>query len=60
MGKNADYKCEICDVYISTPTVIGVIRHEPTMTNINVYKPISKFKAFMLKFCFGFEYTKIK
>lgn len=38
---------------------IGYLLHEPTKTKVHVYKPISRFKAFMIKLCFGFKYNKI-
>lgn len=44
---------------IKLPDPIGNLVHEPTMTSIKVYKPISRFKAFMLKHCFGLKYEKL-
>lgn len=38
---------------------IGYLLHEPTKTHIPVYKPISRFKALMIKWCFGLKYEKI-
>ncbi|MDO4931570.1 MAG: hypothetical protein Q4E63_02795 [Prevotellaceae bacterium] len=38
---------------------IGYLRHEPTNTSITVYKPISRFKALMLRWCFGLKYEKL-
>lgn len=50
--KEAGYNCKL-------PDPIGQLIHEPTMSRISVYKPISRFKAFMLKHCFGLKYEKI-
>ena len=44
---------------IKFPDPIGQLIHEPTMSRISVYKPISRFKAFILKHCFGLKYEKI-
>lgn len=44
-------------IKITTP--VGYLQHEPTGTQITVYKPISWFKALMLKWCFGLKYKKI-
>lgn len=38
---------------------IGRLEHEPTCTSIPVYKPISRFKALMLRWCLGLKYKKI-
>lgn len=38
---------------------IGYLEHEPTGHTIAVYKPISRFKTFMLSWCFGLKYKKI-
>lgn len=38
---------------------IGKLIHEPTKAEISVYKPISRFKALMLRWCFGLNYEKI-
>lgn len=35
------------------------LEHEPTGYTISVYKPVSRFKAFMLNWCFGLKYKKI-
>ncbi len=43
---------------IIIPTPIGYLEHKPTLTHITVYKPISRFKAFMLRWCFGLKYKK--
>ena len=45
---------------IKLPDPIGQLIHEPTMSRISVYKPISRFKRRMLKWCFGLEYKPIK
>lgn len=44
---------------IKLPDRIGQLVHEPTMTAIAVYKPISRFHALMLKMCFGLKYEKV-
>lgn len=38
---------------------IGYLLYEPTKTHIPVYKPISRFKALMIKCCFGIKYKKL-
>ncbi len=38
---------------------IGYLKHEPTGYSLAVYKPISRFKAFMLKHCSGLKFEKI-
>jgi len=43
---------------IKMPMPVGFLRHEPTGQTINVYKPISRFKALMLRWCFGLKYKK--
>lgn len=45
---------------IKLPDPIGMLKHKPTRTSISVYKPISRFKALMLKWCFGLEYKRFK
>lgn len=44
---------------IKLPDPIGNLVHEPTMTSIKVYKPISRFKRIMLRWCFGLKFEKI-
>lgn len=44
---------------ITFPKPIGYLKHEPTGYTLAVYKPISRFKAFMLKHCFGLKFEKI-
>lgn len=39
---------------------IGYLRHEPTGYSLAVYKPISRFHALMLRWCFGLKFEKIK
>lgn len=46
-----------CKIQIMQP--IGHLEHEPTHTSIPVYKPISRFKAMMLRWCFELKYKKI-
>lgn len=38
---------------------VGKLVHEPTGVEISVYKPISRFKRLMLKWCFGLKFEKI-
>lgn len=38
---------------------IGYLRHEPTGLSLTVYKPISRFKRIMLRWCFGLKFEKI-
>lgn len=45
-----------CKIKIEKP--VGYLEHEPTDTLIAVYKPISRFKAFMLNWCFGLKYKR--
>ena len=44
---------------IKLPDPIGQLVHEPTMTTIKVYKPISRLKRIMLRWAFGLKYEKI-
>lgn len=46
------------DVFIQIAP-IGVLRHDSTHQSFMVYKPISRFKRFMLKLCFGLKYEEI-
>lgn len=41
------------------PQPIARLEHKPTGYSLAVYKPISRFKALMLKWCFGLKYEKI-
>lgn len=38
---------------------IGHLKHEPTGYSLAVYKPISRFKRLMLRWCFGLKFEKI-
>lgn len=38
---------------------IGYLRHDPTGYSLAVYKPISRFKRLMLRWCFGLKFKKI-
>lgn len=38
---------------------IGYLRHEPTGYSLAVYKPISRFKRLMLRWCFGLKFERI-
>lgn len=44
---------------IKLPDPIGQFVYEPTMSRISVYKPISRFQRFMLRWCFGMKFEKI-
>lgn len=44
---------------IKVPMPIGYLHHEPTGGRFAIYKPISRFKALMLKCCFGLKFEKI-
>lgn len=44
---------------IKFPDPIGQFVHEPTMSEISVYKPISRFKRLMLRWAFGLKFEKI-
>lgn len=46
-----------CKIKMQEP--VGYLIHNPTRTQISVYKPISWFKAFMLEWCFDLKYEKI-
>lgn len=64
MAAMMDLRKSIDDVFRSGHTIewvkpIGYLKHEPTGYSLAVYKPISRFKAFMLKHCFGLKFEKI-
>lgn len=44
---------------VKLPDLIGQLIHEPTMSRISVYKPISRFKRLMLRWCFGLKFERI-
>lgn len=44
---------------VDPPKPIGYLRHEPTGYTLAVYKPISRFKRLMLRWCFGLKYERI-
>lgn len=46
-------------VKFNIPQPVAALSHEPTHTNIYVYKKINKFHQFMLNLCFGLKYSKI-
>ena len=50
---------EPTEARIIVPQSIGYLRHEPTGYSLAVYKPISRFHARMLRWCFGVKYEKI-
>lgn len=44
---------------MNMPKPIGRLIHIPTHHTIAVYKPISRFKRLMLRWCFGLKFEKI-
>lgn len=51
---------EVLDGFEVEPMAsIGRFVHEPTHVVIAVYKPISRFKRLMLRWCFGLKFEKI-
>lgn len=50
---------EPTEARIIVPRPIGYLRHEPTGYTLAVYKPISRFKTLMLRWCFGVKFEKI-
>lgn len=44
---------------VDPPKPVGYLRHEPTGSSLAVYKPISRFHALMLRWCFGMKFEKI-
>lgn len=50
---------EPTEARIIVPQSIGYLRHEPTGYSLAVYKPISRFRALMLRWCFGVKFEKI-
>lgn len=47
------------EYHLNMPTPIGRFIHEPTHHSLAVYKPISRFKRLMLRWCFGLKFEKI-
>lgn len=47
------------EAFLKTLMPIGYLHYEPTGYSLAVYRPISRFKAFMLKHCFGLKYEKL-
>lgn len=45
--------------FLKSPMPIGYLHHDPTGYSLAVYKPISRFKRIMLRWCFGLKYEKI-
>lgn len=45
--------------WVDSPKPVGYLRHEPTGYSLAVYKPISRFHALMLRWCFGVKFEKI-
>lgn len=63
LGAMIDLRNSIDDVFRNGYTIkmaIGKLIHEPTGYSLAVYKPISRFKRFMLRWCFGLKFEKIK
>lgn len=50
----------IMEAIIKVEKPVAYIEHKATKSRIPVYIPISWFKRFMLRFCFGLEYNKAK
>lgn len=50
---------ESIEAHILMPQPIGRLEHEPTGYSLAVYKPISRFKRLMLRWCFGLKFEKI-
>lgn len=50
---------EPTEARIMVPKPIGYLKHDPTGYTLAVYKPISRFKRIMLRWCFGLKYEKI-
>lgn len=64
MAAMKDVRKSIDDVFRSDHTIewakpIGYLHHEPTGYSLAVYKPISRFKRIMLRWCFGLKFEKI-
>lgn len=47
-------------ITVKPPEPIGYFYHEPTMTNIAVYKKIPRLQLWFIKKCFGLVYKKYK
>ncbi len=63
LGAMIDLRNSIDDVFRNGYTIkmaIGKLTHEPTGYSLTVYKPISRFKRLMLKWCLGVKFEKIK
>lgn len=64
MAAMMDLRKSIDDVFRSGHTIewakpIGYLKHHPTGYSLAVYKPISRFKRIMLRWCFGLKFEKI-
>ena len=58
IGKSfEDMARNVATIKVTVP--IGYLRHEPTGYSLAVYKPISRFKRLMLRWCFGLKFEKI-
>jgi len=57
LGKALDYMIN-GRTFVECPKPIGYLEHKPTKSMISVYTPISWFKKFMMRWCFGLTYHK--
>ena len=44
---------------VDPPKPVGYLRHDPTGYSLAVYKPISRFHALMLRWCFVVRFERI-
>ena len=44
--------------FINIDKPVAYLRHEPTRTQIAVYKKINRFQRLMIRVCFGLEYIE--
>lgn len=52
-----DMARNVATIKVTVP--IGKLIHEPTGYSLTVYKPISRFKRIMFKWCFGLKFEMI-
>lgn len=45
--------------FINIEKPVAYLRHEPTKTQIAVYRKINRFQRFMIRICFGLKYVKL-
>lgn len=57
--KTTSLEAKISSAKFNIPQPVATLSHEPTHTNIYVYKKINRFHQFMLNLCFGLKYSKI-